>query len=691
MSVAEIYLNQTNKRIDKVYDYIVPEGTLPGQRVCAPFGSSRQLEGFIVSIKQSSKYASRLKPVVYVIDEKPVLDSRQIALCLYLKEQTHCLFYEALALFTAPVRTQKQSSGTIKAFSPPVQTRIHLIKEAALRGPVQQAILNALKASDQTYEALRREYPSARSVLRRFDELGLIETSTEPEGFVEAEAQLSPQWAKRWARHRQPLAAPAFVKLCTQEGLYALVASEYRPGAQTLVVFANSVGAREFEMFMKKRCALSGAFYSGGDAQRDKYWFYQRVRSGAAELIIGTSAALFLPYKNLRSVIVIEAGHPDYYPAGAVSYEPAALFEKLCALHDARLIKTDVIETVESRPAQCAVPAGFEKPETVAPPEVVEMNREMRAGNFSMLSGALETQIEACLKHGKKALLLFNRKGYGGSVFCRDCGAVLKCPSCQSVLEYTQDGRLLCRSCRGSFDVPECCPECGSRKIRAARAGIGALERCLKERFPGANIAKVTKETAERQADADIIIGTQKLLSVPVIEDVALAAAVLIDLDINFPDYTAPERALRLYKTLFLRYPQARHLIQTYQADHSVVQALGGAETAFTEEQLLYRQAMKLPPFYDLFVFTISAPDAAQCAREAALLHKRFSERLPEDARILPVFALPSKAGRCVSRFIVKADKDSDFRKIIDCFYREGEIEALLSAVSLQINPPEIL
>ena len=57
MRFAEIYLNQTNKRIDHPYDYKIPERfepvVVPGVRVGVTFGNgNRQLEGFVVRVKR---------------------------------------------------------------------------------------------------------------------------------------------------------------------------------------------------------------------------------------------------------------------------------------------------------------------------------------------------------------------------------------------------------------------------------------------------------------------------------------------------------------------------------------------------------------------------------------------------------------------------------------------------------------
>jgi len=110
---AEIYLNQTNKRIDHPYDYKIPERfesvIVPGVRVGVTFGNgNRQLEGFVVRVKEETAYPDKIKELEAVIDESPILTKEQIALCLWMKSTYCALFYEGLYHFTNPVKVVKR-------------------------------------------------------------------------------------------------------------------------------------------------------------------------------------------------------------------------------------------------------------------------------------------------------------------------------------------------------------------------------------------------------------------------------------------------------------------------------------------------------------------------------------------------------------------------------------------------------
>ena len=64
MKTAAVFIRQKNKRIDKPYDYLVPDNAEAGMRVVLRFGAGgKRKEGFIVQIKESSEFPDKLKQI----------------------------------------------------------------------------------------------------------------------------------------------------------------------------------------------------------------------------------------------------------------------------------------------------------------------------------------------------------------------------------------------------------------------------------------------------------------------------------------------------------------------------------------------------------------------------------------------------------------------------------------------------
>lgn len=86
--------------IDKPYEYLVPEAMLnkiaPGVRVRVCFGNgNRRTEGIVLDIHElTSAHAIRLKTILDIIDDVPVLGDKLIKLGLWLREQCFCTFFD---------------------------------------------------------------------------------------------------------------------------------------------------------------------------------------------------------------------------------------------------------------------------------------------------------------------------------------------------------------------------------------------------------------------------------------------------------------------------------------------------------------------------------------------------------------------------------------------------------------------
>ena len=98
--VAKIAVSAATYWIDRPYDYRIPaeleEVAVPGARVYVPFANgNRRSEGIILAVSDHSEY-ERLKSILSVLDEKPVLSPDQIRLALFMRERFFCTVYDAV-------------------------------------------------------------------------------------------------------------------------------------------------------------------------------------------------------------------------------------------------------------------------------------------------------------------------------------------------------------------------------------------------------------------------------------------------------------------------------------------------------------------------------------------------------------------------------------------------------------------
>jgi len=98
--IAKIAVSAATYWTDRPYDYNVPallaDHVQPGVRVIVPFSrGNRKCEGIVLSVVSESPYG-KLKSILSVADEMPILTSAQIQLALWMRERCFCTVYDAV-------------------------------------------------------------------------------------------------------------------------------------------------------------------------------------------------------------------------------------------------------------------------------------------------------------------------------------------------------------------------------------------------------------------------------------------------------------------------------------------------------------------------------------------------------------------------------------------------------------------
>lgn len=110
--VAEIAVSGTAYSFDMLFSYAVPENfsVKCGCRVLVPFGiGNSRRTGMVMKI--SSKSSLKLKTIISVIDDKPVISAEMLDLIYYLHDYTFCTYYDAVKVMIPPamnVRTTEK-------------------------------------------------------------------------------------------------------------------------------------------------------------------------------------------------------------------------------------------------------------------------------------------------------------------------------------------------------------------------------------------------------------------------------------------------------------------------------------------------------------------------------------------------------------------------------------------------------
>jgi len=428
----------------------------------------------------------------------------------------------------------------------------------------------------------------------------------------------------------------------------------------------------------------------------ERYDTWRRCREGMIDVVIGARSALFAPLPALGVIVLDEEHDPSYKQAEAPRYHARAVALELARLTGAIVILGDATPDLETyyrarrgeftlielprrvmghRQVQSLVfseqyavnrhqnssDATSEARYLELPPvEVVDLRAELKAGNRSMFSRALQREIARVLAAHEQAILFLNRRGTATFILCRDCGYVFKCRRCDNPMTYHGSGeQLMCHHCNRRDRAPTQCPQCRSARIRYFGIGTEKVEAEIRTLFPNARTLRwdwdVTRGKQAHEAilekfaqrHADILIGTQMIAKGLDMPFVTLVGVISADTLLNLPDFRAGERTFQLLAQVAGRAGRSRLggkvIVQTYNPTHyAVVAAAQHDYGAFYEHEIAFRRAQGYPPFNRLIrlIYHHTSEKRAQeeSARLSGVLRTRMAQRgLPALDLIGPV------------------------------------------------------
>ena len=300
------------------------------------------------------------------------------------------------------------------------------------------------------------------------------------------------------------------------------------------------------------------------------------------------------------------------------------------------------------------------------PVQIVDLRRELFAGNRSIFSRALQAAITEALAAREQVILFLNRRGSSTFVMCRDCGYVAKCPHCAIPLTYHADkNRLICHRCAFQSPTPETCPVCKGKRIRFFGIGTQKVEEATRQLYPAARILRWDSDVVSRgnsqetiwqrfaDHEADILIGTQMIAKGLDLPLVTLVGVISADTALYLPDYVAAERTFQLLAQVAGRAGRSilggKVIVQTYSPEHYAIQAAAQHDyEGFYQQEMAFRREQWYPPLSRLAKLTIVDRKEEQVKREAERmlesLRARAAQQAPSDLDIIgpaPCFFSP--------------------------------------------------
>jgi primosomal protein N' (replication factor Y) len=441
---------------------------------------------------------------------------------------------------------------------------------------------------------------------------------------------------------------------------------------------------------------------------------WEAVVAGRCSIVVGARSALFLPFPNLKLIVVDEEHDGSFKQEEGLVYHGRDLAVARARIEGAAVVLASATPSLETlwnaRQGRYGWLRLTARHGASVMPELRLLDlRETPPERDQWLSPPLRQAVAETLARGEQTLLFLNRRGYAPVVLCRACGQRLTAPDTDSwLVEHRYTGRLVCHLTGFSMPRPRRCPHCGAEdSLVSVGPGVERVEEEARSLFPEARTAVFSSDTApdgrsaraliERMSagEIDILVATQAAAKGHDFPGLTLVGVVDADLGLRGGDVRAAERTFQLLTQATgragRRETPGRALLQTYTPEHPVMQALAaGDRDGFVEAELAEREAAGLPPYGRLAALILSSEriDALEqaCAALAAAIPN--AERLevygPADAPLSLI------RGRRRKRLLVRADRDVDIQAFLRAWLARVRVPSAVR-LSVDVDPYSFL
>ncbi len=685
---CSVILRGAVRQTDNLYTYRVPEElrteTFVGSLVNVPFGKGdSQRCGVIVDIKDSFEGdEGSVKDIASFISSKPVLNSDQIALIDKISDRFNCTKGDVVELMVPSCVVNHKN---------PMEVFVELVSEETAKDVLDSEILRSaahinileylLERGKCTRKELMASLSCSAAQVKALEDKGLIRLLKEssdceiprmaipdevPEGKFTEEYDLSDE---------QQTAVDEILKGIDEKKdntylLFGITGSGktevYLNIAKKVISEGGSVIYMVPEIsltpqtinWIKGRLGDSVAVLHSRLTDKQRYEQWNNIRTGKARVIVGPRSGVFAPAVNLRLIILDEEHDGSYKAESHPRYSARDIARMRAKITGCSVVLGSATPSIESFYAaqagaykmlelKCRARSEATLPEIIP----VDMKEQIKLGSGDMLSVPLRQAMSVAFSNNKQVILLLNRRGFSRTLVCEDCGEPVTCKNCSVAMTLHNNRRngtqsLICHYCGYTVPAYEArCSFCNSNHFTKAGFGTQQLEEFLHATFPHEKVLRMDqdstmtpgahKEIIEKFAnkEASILIGTQMIAKGLDFPDVTVVGVLGADLMLASSSFKASERAFQLITQAAGRAGRGdtpgKVFIQSFRPEQPLFKfACTQNYRAFYEQEIEYRQKLKLPPYKALGEIVLSLPDEDLLIRRANELAKYLNDFL---------------------------------------------------------------
>ncbi len=610
-----------------------------GVRVLVPFGQKEKIALVISGSPSSASTSNKLKPILQVLDDAPLLSEKQMAFIRwvadYYMQPLGEVFFLALPPYLKKGAPTKATTQSCWVLNDGIDIdALNLAKKA----PKQHQILLDLSKAPLVANDLSLRHKSWRPVIKSLIQKGwVLEKQTEQfELLYEQQTPLTLNAEQQTVSDEIQISLNQFsvhvIDGITGSGktevYFEVMQQVINAGKQVLFMLPEIGLTNAFIKRLSQRFGHEIAVIHSAKTAWQRYVAWDQAKRGVAKILISTRSGIFVEFENLGLIVIDEEHDSSYRQEDGVYYHG-----RDCAVKRAQMLNIPVlmgsatpsIETLKN----CA-DGHYQRHElnqrakkaSLATMRIINtLDKPLQGG----CSQSLKKAITKHLEQKGQIILFLNRRGFAPILMCHDCGWRKMCEHCDAQMSLHRSvNKMVCHHCAQQQLIPHKCGDCGSTDIQHYGIGTQQLEEKIKELFPDVLVERIDRDSTRlkdefnqklgllQAGQSGIFIGTQMLAKGHDYAGITLVGILNMDQGLHSTQYRATERLAQTIIQVSGRAGRGDKagevLLQTDFPEHELMADLVAQDYRSIANNLLKERALfGLPPYLKVIMFRADA------------------------------------------------------------------------------------
>ena len=395
-------------------------------------------------------------------------------------------------------------------------------------------------------------------------------------------------------------------------------------------------------------CEISLWHSSIGDKRKKIIW--KGVSENKIKLVLGARSAIFLPFKNLKLIVIDEEHDSSYKQDEGVIYNVRDMSILKGSIDKFPVLLISATPSLESyfnsKNKKYFYVSLQERYKNISLPkiEIIDLVK-FPADKGKFISNNLILKLKKLINEKNQVLFFLNRRGHSTYVMCYQCKKRLVCPNCSIGLVFHQTSQdAMCHYCDYKTKLNQKCINDKNCDYTFYGLGVEKIFEEVQVIFPDKKIQIFSSDTVNNNVSETIIkdIETNKI---PILVGTQLISKgfhfpklnhiVVVNSDTNFlgSDIRASEKNFQLLQQLSGRAGREKNdsivFLQTNDPNNKILHSLSSTNPeVFYKEELEFRKKAHLPPYSKLISIIVSGKNKFDVEKISNKLRASFSNHL---------------------------------------------------------------